>query len=114
MGMRVPFLDLTRQYAELETETNTALSRVFARGEFILGREVEAFEAEWARFCGVTAAAAVNSGTDALTLALMASGAVREGFPGEVITSPLTAGYTALAIKNAGLIPVFADVDRHT
>ena len=85
-----------------------------AGGIFILGREVEAFEEEWARFCGVRGAAGVNSGTDALTLALIASGAVRQGKEDEVITSPLTTAYTALAILNAGGVPVFADIGPRT
>ncbi|HEY0319983.1 MAG TPA: DegT/DnrJ/EryC1/StrS family aminotransferase [Pyrinomonadaceae bacterium] len=112
--MYVPFLDLKRQYAELEAEINSALSNVLAGGEYILGREVEAFEDEWARFCGVSSAAGVGSGTDALKLSLIASGAVRAGFRDEVITSTLTAGYTALAIKEAGGIPVFADIEPQT
>ncbi|MDT4897909.1 MAG: hypothetical protein QOH25_2986 [Acidobacteriota bacterium] len=112
--MNIPFLDLKRQYTELEAEINPALSEVLASGEYILGREVEAFEKEWALFCGVASAAGVNSGTDALTLSLIASGAVRQGFRDEVITSPLTAGYTALAIKIAGGVPIFADIDPQT
>ena len=112
--MRIPFLDLTRQQREIEAEATVALTRVMVGGVFILGREVEAFEAEWARFCGVRGAAGVNSGTDALTLALIASGAVRQGGQDEVITSPLTAAYTALAILNAGGIPVFADIAPQT
>jgi dTDP-4-amino-4,6-dideoxygalactose transaminase len=112
--MRVPFLDLKRQHREVETEAQEALARVWARGVYILGREVEAFEDEWARFCGVRAAVGVASGTDALALALTASGAVRPGREDEVITSPLTAGYTALAILNAGGVPVFADIDPQT
>jgi dTDP-4-amino-4,6-dideoxygalactose transaminase len=112
--MRVHFLSLKRQYAELEAEIYAALARVSLSGEYILGREVAAFELEWARFCGVGGAAGVNSGTDALALALIATGAVREGFRDEVITSPLTAAYTALAIKSVGGIPVFADIDPQT
>ena len=112
--MRIPFLDLTRQHREIEAEAAAALTRVMAGGVFILGREVEAFEEEWARFCGVRGAAGVNSGTDALSLALIASGAVRQGRQDEVITAPLTAAYTALAILNAGGVPVFADIDPQT
>lgn len=112
--MRIPFLDLRRQQLEIEAETTEALARVLRNGVFILGPEVEAFEDEWARFCNVRAAAAVGSGTSALTLSLIASGCVRKGHADEVITSPLTAGYTALAITNAGGVPVFADIDPHT
>ncbi|HSS21816.1 MAG TPA: DegT/DnrJ/EryC1/StrS family aminotransferase [Pyrinomonadaceae bacterium] len=112
--MRIPFLDLKREQLEIEPEATEALTRVLRDGVFILGPEVEAFEKEWARFCDVKAAAAVGSGTSALTLALIASGCIRKGQADEVITSPLTAGYTALAIMNAGGVPVFADIDPHT
>jgi dTDP-4-amino-4,6-dideoxygalactose transaminase len=112
--MSIPFLDLKRQYTELEAEISPALSEALTSGEYILGREVEAFEKEWAHFCGVASAAGVNSGTDALTLSLIASGAIRQGFRDEVITSTLTAGYTALAITIAGGVPVFADIDPQT
>jgi dTDP-4-amino-4,6-dideoxygalactose transaminase len=112
--MRIPFLDLRREQREIEAEIKAALARVFNRGQYILGPEVEAFEAEWASFCEVRGAAGVANGTDALTLALIASGAVRPGHGDEVITSPLTAAYTALAILNAGGVPVFADIDPFT
>ena len=112
--MSIPFLDLSRQYKELEHEVTAALARTLARGTYILGPEVEAFESEWAQFCGVTSAAGVGHGTDALALALIASGAVRPGHNDEVITSPLTAGYTALAIKSAGGVPVFCDIEAQT
>lgn len=112
--MRIPFLDLRRQYEEVGVETQAAIRRVLEGGAYVLGREVEAFEGEWARFCGAGAAAGVNSGTDALALALNASGAVLPGRGDEVITTPLTAGYTALAIIQAGGVPVFADIDPRT
>ena len=112
--MPIPFLDLTRQHRELEPELQTALLRMLRGGQFILGPEVAAFEAEWAHYCAMPAAAGVASGTDALALALVASGAVRKGRGDEVITNPLTAGYTALAILNAGGVPVFADIDPQT
>lgn len=112
--MPIPFLELTRQHRELEPELSSALRRVLGRGWFILGPEVAAFEREWASYCAAPAAAGVGNGTDALTLALIASGAVRPGAFDEVITTPLTAGYTALAVLNAGGIPVFADIDPQT
>lgn len=112
--MPIPFLDLTRQYREVEAEINAASMRVMASGAYILAREVEAFEAEWAGFCGLRGAAAVGNGTDALALALKASGAIGQGGQDEVITTPLTAAYTALAILNAGAIPVFADINPRT
>jgi dTDP-4-amino-4,6-dideoxygalactose transaminase len=110
----VPFLDLTRQHVEAGAELAEATRRVMSGGVYVLGPEVEAFEEEWARFCGACGAAAVGSGTDALTLALLASGAVRPGRGDEVITATLTAAYTALAIINAGAVPVFADIDERT
>lgn len=112
--MPIPFLDLLREHREVETETNTALARVLASGIYILGPEVEAFENEWAQFCGVAGAAGVGNGTDALSLALMASGAIQPNQQEEVITSPLTAGYTSLAIVRAGAVPVFSDIDPET
>lgn len=112
--MRVSFLDLTRQQQELETELAEASARVMRNGAYILGPEVDNFEREWARFCGVREAAGTASGTDALTLALLASGALKQPQRDEVITSTLTAAYTALAILNAGAVPVFADIDPQT
>ncbi len=112
--MRIPFLDLSRQQQDLDAEIKAAMVQVLDRGQYILSEEVAQFEDEWARFCGVRAAAGVANGTDALTLALLAAGVVREGCHDEVITTPLTAGYTALAIRNAGGVPVFADIDPQT
>jgi len=112
--MPISFLDLRRQHEEIGAEARAAAGRVLAGGVYVLGREVEAFEREWARFCGARACAGVGNGTDAIALALLASGAVRPGRGDEVITAPLTAGYTALGIANAGAVPVFADVDPDT
>ncbi len=109
--MRVPFLDLLRQYHELESETNAAIQAALHCGVYILGEEVAAFEREWAAYCGIQHCASVGNGTDALALALLAGG-IEPG--AEVITTPLTAGYTALAIRQAGAVPVFADIDPHT
>jgi dTDP-4-amino-4,6-dideoxygalactose transaminase len=112
--MPVSFLDLRRQHEEVGGEVSAAVERVLAGGAYILGREVEAFEREWARFCGASACAGVANGTDALALALVASGAVRPGERDEVIAAPLTAGYTALGILNAGGVPAFADINPET
>src|SRR5918993_4422505 len=105
--MPVSFLDLRRQHEEVGGEVRAAVGQVLAGGAYVLGREVEAFEREWARFCGARAAAGVANGTDALALALVASGAVRPGRRDQVITAPLPARYTAPAILNAGGVPVF-------
>jgi dTDP-4-amino-4,6-dideoxygalactose transaminase len=85
-----------------------AVQRVIASGWFILGPEVEAFEREFAEACGAPHAVGVGTGTDAITLILRALGI---GAGDEVITSPLSAAYSALAIMMAGARPVFADID---
>jgi dTDP-4-amino-4,6-dideoxygalactose transaminase len=112
--MSVRFLDLTRQFGEIEAEARSAVERTLRSGVYVLGAEVERLEAEWARFCGVAAAAGVASGTDALALALSATGTIRRGRRDEVVTAALSAPYTALAILQAGAVPVFADVDPKT
>ena len=110
----IPFLDLSRQHKEIEAELTAAVGAVLSRGIFVLGEQVSAFESEWSSYCGANACAGVASGTDALSLALLASGAITPGRRDEVITSALSAGYTALAIVQAGGVPVFADVDPAT
>lgn len=84
------------------------IDRVIARGWFILGPELAAFEDEFARASGAAHAVGVGTGTDAIALALRAMGI---GPGDEVITSPLSAAYSALAIMMAGATPVFADLD---
>jgi dTDP-3-amino-3,4,6-trideoxy-alpha-D-glucose transaminase len=81
---------------------------VIASGWYVLGPEVAAFEAEFAAACGAAHAVGVGNGTDALALVLRALGI---GPGDEVITTPLSAAYTALAVMMAGARPVFADVD---
>ncbi len=85
-----------------------AIDRVVASGWFVLGPEVEAFEEEFAAACGAGHAVGVGTGTDAITLALRA---LDIGAGDEVITSPLSAAYSALAIMMSGARPVFADID---
>lgn len=109
--MKVQFLDLKMQLAVIRDEIAEAMNRVLDSGWYILGNEVQSFESEWASFCESAGAVGVATGTDALVLALKASGAVREGKNDEVITPTLTAGYTALAIQLAGGIPIFADIN---
>jgi dTDP-4-amino-4,6-dideoxygalactose transaminase len=84
------------------------IDRVITRGWFILGPELTAFEEEFAAACGAAYAVGVNTGTDAIALALRGLGI---GPGDEVITSPLSAAYSALAIMMAGATPVFADLD---
>jgi dTDP-4-amino-4,6-dideoxygalactose transaminase len=103
---RIPFLSLVP--GEDAADIRAAIDRVVARGWFILGPEVEAFEVEFARASGATHAIGVGTGTDALALIVRALGI---GAGDEVITSPLSAAYSALAIMMAGARPVFADID---
>ena len=70
--MQVPFLDVGATYTELAAELDAAHQRVMRHGWFVLGREVEAFEAEFATAVGARGACGVASGLDALTLALRA------------------------------------------
>jgi dTDP-3-amino-3,4,6-trideoxy-alpha-D-glucose transaminase len=91
------------------TLVREAIDRVIARGWFILGPELAAFETEFAEASGASHAVGVGNGTDALALALRAVGI---GPGDEVITSPLSAAFSALAIVMAGATPVFADIDE--
>lgn len=106
---RIPFVDL--RPAEDARDVRDAIERVVARGWFILGPEVEAFEAEFAAASGARFAAGVGNGTDAISLALRALGI---GPGDEVIVPAMTAAYTALAVLAAGAAPVIVDVERET
>jgi dTDP-4-amino-4,6-dideoxygalactose transaminase len=107
----IRFIDLKAQTESLRAELEAALGRVLDSGAFVLGDEVAAFEDEFAAYCGAAHAVAVNSGTSALHLALLAGGV---GPGDEVVTSPFTFIATAAAIRYAGARPVFADVDPAT
>lgn len=109
--MHVPYFDLKLQYADLRDELRAALDRVCANASFILGEEVSEFEKEFAAYCEAKHCVALNSGTSALHLALLAVG-VRDG--DEVITTPNTFIATAEAISYTGARPVFADIDPAT
>ncbi len=102
----IPFLQLTP--GEDAAGVREAIERVVARGWFILGPELEAFEREFAEACQSVTAVGVGTGTDALAISLRALGI---GHGDEVITSPLSAAYSALAIMMVGARPVFADID---
>ncbi len=106
--MNIPFFDLKPQYASIKSEIDEATQRVYAGGWFILGPETEAFENEFAQYIGAQYAVGVNSGTDALHLALRALGL---GQGDEVITVPNTAVATVAAIELAGATPVLCDVN---
>ena len=107
----IPLVDLRSQYASIRHEIDAAVARVLESGQFALGPEVDAFEREFAAFCGAGHGVAVNSGTSALHLALLAAGA---GPGDEVITVPFTFIATAAAIRYTGATPVFVDIDPHT
>lgn len=108
---RIPVLDLAPELAEVGPELDAAYRRVVASGHFILGPEVEAFEREVAAYLGVKHAVGVNSGTDALVIALRALGI---GPGDEVVTSPFTFFATPESVSVVGATPVFADVDPET
>ena len=105
----VPFIDL--RPGEDDAAVRAAIDRVVTSGWFVLGPQVEAFEAEFAAASGAAHAVGVGNGTDAIALLLRAVGITRGD---EVIVPALTAGYTALAVLLAGATPVFADVDADT
>ncbi len=107
----IPILDLTAQYRALKSEIDAAIARVLESGTFIMGPNVEAFEHEIAAYVGVKHAIGLNSGTDALHLALRA---LDVGPGDEVITTPFTFVATTEAIGIVGATPVFVDIDPVT
>jgi dTDP-4-amino-4,6-dideoxygalactose transaminase len=109
--MRVPLNDLQRVHAADPAPLEDALRRVVASGRYILGEQVEGFEAEFAAYCGARFCTGVANGSDALELALAALGV----HPGDrVVTVANAAMYATLAILRAGARPLFADVDAGT
>jgi dTDP-4-amino-4,6-dideoxygalactose transaminase len=107
----IPFLDLRAQYREIKPEIDVAIARVLDDAQFVLGPEVMAFEERFASYCNVKHCIALNSGTSALHLALLAAGI---GPGDEVITVSMTFVATAAAILYCGATPVFIDVDPDT
>jgi dTDP-4-amino-4,6-dideoxygalactose transaminase len=107
----IPLLDLSAEYRELKSEIDAAVARVLESGQYVGGPEVTALEAEFASFCGASHGVAVNSGTSALHLALLAAGI---GPGDEVITVPFTFYATVAAIGYAGATPVYVDIDPTT
>ena len=104
----IPFLDLRAQYRQIKPEIDAAIARVVDSAQFILGPEVAAFEERFAAYCGVKYCVALNSGTSALHLALLAAGI---GAGDEVITVSMTFVATTAAILYCGAKPVFVDID---
>lgn len=104
----IPYVDLKAQYRSIRDEIQAALARVCENSTFILGPDVREFETQFAAYCGTSETIAVNSGTSALHLALLASGI---GPGDEVITVPFTFVATVAAIRYTGAVPVFVDID---
>ncbi len=107
----IPILDLSEQYQKLKSEIDTAVEQVFKSGHFINGPNVSALESEIAEYVGCRFAVGLNSGTDALHLALRA---LDIGPGDEVITTPFTFIATTEAIGIVGARPVFVDIDPVT
>lgn len=104
----IPANDFQALWREIESDVMAAVKRVGESGWYILGREVRAFETALAAFWGLPHAVGCGNGMDAIEIALRAGGLV----PGEkVLTTPLSAFATTLAILRAGGVPVFVDVD---
>lgn len=107
----IPFFDYRPQYRELRPQIDAAIDRVLESGRVILGPEVEAFERELAQWVGAAGAVGLASGTDAVTLGLRAVGVAAGD---EVLTVSNAGAPPVSAIRNAGAIPRFVDVDPGT
>jgi dTDP-4-amino-4,6-dideoxygalactose transaminase len=107
----IPYLDLKAQYRTIQKEIEEAVKSVLESGYFVLGEEVAAFEQSFAAYCQTRFAVAVNTGTSALHLALLAAGV---GPGDEVITTSLTFVATAAAVAYTGAKPVFVEIDPDT
>lgn len=109
--MKIPFLDLKRQYSSIKRGVDAAIRRVIDSQFFVLGKELKMFEVAFAKFLGTKYVCGVNSGTDGLIFALKALGV---GMGDEVITPTLSFIATTLAITEVGAKPVFIDSDPDT
>jgi dTDP-4-amino-4,6-dideoxygalactose transaminase len=107
-SIKVPYLDLKAQYKSIKREIDAALASVLDSCQFVLGAEVSEFEQEFAAYCGAADCIALNSGTSALHLALLAAGV---GPADEVITVPFTFVASVAAIIYTGARPVLVDID---
>src|SRR5579863_10042390 len=107
-NIKVPYLDLKAQYRSIKPEIDAAIARVLDSCQFVLGPEVADFEQEFAAYCGKSECIALNSGTSALHLALLAAGV---GPGDEVITVPFTFVASVAAVIYTGARPVLVDID---
>jgi dTDP-4-amino-4,6-dideoxygalactose transaminase len=109
--MSVPFLDFRPQYEAIKEEILPGLENVYEKGDFILGEKEKAFETDFAVYCEAKYAVGLNSGTDALYLALAA---LDIGVGDEVILPTFTFIATALCVSYTGAKPVFVDIEPET
>ncbi len=109
--MTIPLVDLKAQYETIKDEIKASITRVMENSQFVLGEETQAFEEEFAEYCGAKYCVGVGSGTDALFLALKACGIGRGD---AVITVPNTFIATAEAVSHSGATPVFVDANPDT
>ncbi len=109
--MQVPLIDLSQQHTDLWPAITQAHEEIFTKGAFVLGAPVAQFEEDFRRFIGSKHVIGVNSGTDALLLAIKSCGI---GPGDEVITTPFTFISSVDTIIHAGARPVFVDIERHT
>lgn len=107
----IPLLDLSAQYRQVGADLESAVINVLRSGQYVLGEGVASFERDFAAYCGARHGVAVNTGTSALHLALLAAGV---GKGDEVITTPFTFVATVAAILYAGARPVLVDIDPET
>ena len=107
----IHFVDLKKQYHSIKKEIDSAVLNVIESTQFVLGKEVAAFEEEFADYCQVKHGVAVNSGTSALHLAFLAAGI---GPGDEVITVPNTFIATIAAIRYTGATPIFVEIDPNS
>src|SRR5262245_12122432 len=109
--MSIPFIDFSEQNKLIKDELYKGLEQVFQKGDYILGEAAKVFERDFAAYCGTKYGVGVNSGTDALYLAIAALD-IKEG--DEVILPTFTFIATALCVSYAGATPVFVDVENDT
>lgn len=110
-ALMIALNDLARHHAPLRAALDAAIARVQDRGHYILGPEVEAFEREFAAYCGAASCVAVANGTDALELALRS---LDVGAGDEVATVANAGGYASAAIRAVGALPLYVDIDEAT